>query len=159
MPDQRYSDFLGQTPSRELVVPVGTEFLLVSVPLGTVPDETYETRYITVANLGGGGVVDVSASRDLVLSDADNVLYSTPGSPEADVTLTIPADSEVMFPIGTIVNIVLKDTGSGDANTVSVTGRSGSVTLNSVLGGTRTLTDEFTAMSLQKVAADEWVVV
>jgi len=91
------------------------------------------------------GIVTVSSSKTLELTDANKLLKAT-----AAVTITIPADSSINFPINT--EIAIAKYGSGNV-TIAESG----VTLNS--SGANPLTTQFTIATLKKIAANEWLLV
>lgn len=160
----KISDLVGQSPTKEITSPAGTELVLVSEPQGTSP-ETYVSKYIQQSNIGGGSsstadVVDKTANFTLALSDAGKVIYVTiNSSPLADITCTVPTNASVAFPTGTLVNLVLKNNGGGSpANKVTITGDTG-VTVNGTSAGSVNVEGNYAAVSMHKVATNEWVVV
>lgn len=86
----------------------------------------------------------------LALSDAGKVI-------EMNVTvandLTIPLNSSVAFPIGTIIEVTQIGVGVTTIQPVS-----GGVTIRSV-SGLRTLAGQYASVSLRKRATDEWMLV
>lgn len=90
--------------------------------------------------------IDVTASKTLALTDAGTLQKVTATSA---VTVTVPTDASVALPVDTEIEIVQY----GPA-TVTITPASG-VTLNSP-DGARSVGTQFGAVSLKKMAANEW---
>jgi hypothetical protein len=93
--------------------------------------------------------VTVASNRTLVLTDATKVLEFTSSS---NVSCTVPANSAVAFPIGTLVEVYVSGTGQ-----VTI-GASGGVTLRS-RGGALKSAGQYATIGLRKRDTDEWVVV
>jgi len=83
----------------------------------------------------------------LALTDVAKVVTLTNA---AAITLTVPANSSVAFPIGT--QILLYQGGAGQATITAA----GGVTIRSS-GGKLKLTDQYSVAGLLKLATDEWV--
>jgi hypothetical protein len=97
----------------------------------TVPPNTQTGTAYTLALTDAGGIVEMSnASAN---------------------TLTIPANSAVAFPVGTIVNVTMLGAG-----VTTVTGDTG-VTVNGVSAGGADISGQFQGVSLYKRGTDEWV--
>ena len=86
-------------------------------------------------------------SYTLVLSDAAKVVTLTNA---AAITLTVPPNTDVAFPVGT--QILLYQGGAGQ---VTITPGSG-VTIRSS-GSKLKITDQYSVAGLLKLASDEWV--
>jgi hypothetical protein len=86
----------------------------------------------------------------LLLSDSSKYLRTTNSS---SVTITIPLDSSVEFPIGTSISIEQAGTG-----VVSVVG-DGIVTVNTPSTGGNETDGQYTVISLIKVAVDIWTLI
>lgn len=84
----------------------------------------------------------------LVLSDASKLVTLSNSSA---VTLTVPANSSVAFPVGTVIALAQLGTGL-----VTVEGDTG-VTINSTTPGDDDLTGQWAAASLTKLATDTWL--
>src|SRR6056297_23815 len=98
------------------------------------------------------GLGTESSSFTLALADAGTIreIDSTGGA----VTITIPTNASVAFPVGTIINFTNLDATS----TISLTGDVG-VTLNGVSAGSGGFSgDAYEGVTLYKRATDEWVV-
>jgi hypothetical protein len=96
-------------------------------------------------------IINVTVSRDLELTDKRNIIEidTTLGA----VAITIPPDSVLDFPTGSIINITLVNI-SNAATIVADTG----VTLNGVVTGTGTIDATlFSGVLLYKRGPDEWV--
>lgn len=100
----------------------------------------------------GGAVTEVNPFTDdhtLALTDSENIVEIDKAT--ANV-LTIPLNSSVAFPIGTIITITQAGVG-----TTSITAAT-SVTLNGVSAGSGDMTGEFAGVSLYKSETDVWIV-
>ena len=86
-----------------------------------------------------------AANYTLVLADAGKVIRAT-----AAADITIPPNSAVAFPVGTVVNVR-----AAAAGAVGVVEGSG-VTVNIPAGFTLDLAGQWSEVSLHKVAADTW---
>lgn len=104
---------------------------------------------ITIASTGGSSAKTVNAQTGttytLVLGDANNIvtLNSTAG-----ITLTIPLNSSVAFPVGTSIDLIQLNSGQ-----VTVTGVSG-VTLNATPG--KKLRTQYAGCSIVQIATNSW---
>jgi hypothetical protein len=138
-------------------------YLTTNPPTGTysnVQVASYVAGNITVGNIAGKtsgftlGYLEMpqvaAANVTLALTDSGKHFYSTSAAP---FTVTIPVNSTVAFPIGTVVSIV-------NQGTANLTVAKGSATL--YLGGnttsaSRTITT-YGVATLMKVATDTWFV-
>lgn len=109
------------------------------------------------ATLGDGqpilpSILPVIASRSLALTDSGDILeVDTSGGA---VVITIPTNTSVAFPIGTVINITLVD----PANAATVTA-SATVSLNGVSAGSGVITSAtFAGISLYKRGTNSWAV-
>lgn len=87
--------------------------------------------------------------RTLALTDAYKVLDC---SNTGDISLQIPLNSAVAFPVGTVV--VIERNGSGNVTIFSPSG----VTLNGVDSDSYQITDQYDACSIRKRGTNEWVI-
>lgn len=105
-----------------------------------------------VAAPSGGSTVSINAQTGttytLVLADAGKLVTLSNGSA---ITLTVPTNASVAFPVGTV--IALAQLGAG---LVSVAGDTG-VTINGVTPGDEDLTGQWATASLTKLATDTWL--
>lgn len=85
-----------------------------------------------------------TASYTLALSDVAKVIAFNSSS---NLTLTVPTNASVAFPVGTVVNVYRAGTGS-----VTIAGASGVTVRNA--GG---IENQYEEVSLRKRATDEWV--
>jgi hypothetical protein len=92
---------------------------------------------------------DITANATLALADEGKVLRVNSSS---NLTVTIPLNSSVAFPIDTEIAILRYGTG-----TVSISPTSG-VTLNSV-SSNRKVKDQYGSVALKKIGENEWVLV
>jgi hypothetical protein len=104
------------------------------------------TGLIPAERIPSTEIVEYAASKTLELTDAGKMLKVT-----GEATITIPADATLNFPVGT--EVVIAKYGEDD---VTIEPGSG-VTLNGA--GVTTLTVEYTAATIKKIAADEWLLV
>lgn len=160
----KISDLVGQSPDLEITLPEGAELIEVSEAQGTSP-ETYATKYVQGVRVTGARPVTVSGDKTLAASDYNSVQYvSITSSPLADIDITIPANSSVAFPIGTMIGVTMVDNGGASpANAVRVVPASG-VTLNGVAGGSspdgaQSVSTNYTGLTLHKIATNEWVAI
>lgn len=83
-----------------------------------------------------------------VLSDEGKVVTMDNASAN---TFTIPANSSVAYPTGTIINVIQKGAG-----TTTIAGDTG-VTLNGVSAGSGDVGNQYGAVALIKIATDTWI--
>ena len=112
--------------------------MAVNITGGTVPVST-----VLVTNAQSG------TSYTLVLSDANNVIVEL--SNTSSITLTVPANSTVPYPIGSQIQIIQTNTGQ-----VTVAG-AGGVTVNANPG--LRLRGQWSFATLVKRGTDTWVLV
>ena len=93
------------------------------------------------------GINTQSAAYTLVLSDAGKLIQMTSAS---NVTVTIPTNGSVAFPIGTHIDIC-----SYGAGQVTIAG-AGGVTVNA-RGALKTLSLQYSVCTCVKLGADEWL--
>lgn len=97
-------------------------------------------------------IISVTSSRALVLSDRSNILeVDTTGGV---VTLTIPTNASVAYPVGTKIDVVLLNI----ANAANIAGDTG-VTLNGVSAGSGAITaTAYSQVTIYKRGTDDWIV-
>lgn len=128
----------------------------------TLPDDTDLVKNGALAIRTLGNAIDTNLSTvtfrtvagttdTLVLDDLKFKLIQY--SSTSNVTITIPLDSSVAFPVGCVINII-KTGATGD---VTIQGDAG-VTVNSASGATPALTAQYTLATCVKLASDSWVV-
>jgi hypothetical protein len=88
----------------------------------------------------------VTANYTLALADVAKVVAFNSAS---NLTLTVPTNASVAFPIGTVVNVYRNGTG-----TVTVAGAAGVTVRNA-----GTIPAQFGERSLRKRGTDEWVLI
>jgi hypothetical protein len=117
----------------------------------TLTNKTLTSPTVSTPAITGGTMVyslnSQTASYTLVLADANKVI---PVSNASANTVTIPTNTSVAFPTGTVVTVV--QTGAGQT---TVAGASG-VTVNSE-GSRLKLKGQYAAASLLKTDTDTWV--
>ena len=96
---------------------------------------------------------DITANATLALADEGKVLRVNPTTAADNITITIPKNSAVAFPIDTEIAIVRYNSG-----TVSIAPVDGDVTLQSA-NAERKIKNRYGSVALKKVATDEWVLV
>jgi len=89
----------------------------------------------------------------LALADEGKVLRVNPVTAADNITITIPKNSVVAFPIDTEIAIVRYNSG-----TVSIAPVDGDVTLQSK-AGERKISGQYGSVALKKIGTDEWVLV
>jgi hypothetical protein len=98
------------------------------------------------------GVSAVAGDYTLVLTDADDYIRVTSGnSPATEVFITVPAEADVPFVVGTTVAFEQLD----DSGGVTIAG-AGGVTINISPALTPTTNGQFAVAQIKKVAADSW---
>ena len=101
----------------------------------------WKTKGVTPINAQTGNYT-------LVLSDTGKLITLTSSS---DITLTIPTNASVAFPIGTQIDLVQNGDGA-------VTFAGAGVTINSK-GGNKTIADKFVGVALIKTDTNTWLLV
>jgi hypothetical protein len=94
-------------------------------------------------------ITDSSTTRTPALTDASAYILTTHGT---GITVTLPQDSDVAFPVGT--TIYFERNGSGTLTFAAGAG----ATVNSK-GGTLTCADRYTTVAAVKIAADIWTLI
>lgn len=113
-----------------------------------VNDSSLRSTLSSKANLLSS-VNTQTSSYTLVLNDNGKTIEM---NVESANDLTIPLNSSVPFPVGTVVDVI--QYGSGQTTLVAT----GGVTLRSKEGNLK-LTDQYSGATLYKRGTDEWVVV
>lgn len=114
----------------------------------TTPDPTIATGIANKRYVDTVSINVQTASYSLVLSDAGKLIEMNSSNPN---TVTIPLDSSINFDIGTIIDVYQYGTGQTTiAGDVGVTIRSSGNKLN--------LTSQYSAATLVKRAANDWVI-
>lgn len=108
--------------------------------------------WLLVAHRDDGALKDIeqntpTASYTLVFADAGKVVEMNVAAAN---NLTVPPNSSVAFPVGTIIEVV--QLGVGQTSIVAGSG----VTIRSP-GGKLKLTSQYSSVSLRKRATNEWV--
>lgn len=134
-------------------VPVGASFAFaVPVDVGNADAEGVATTVARSDHVHKERTVaDVNiytANTTLSLTDAGRAVEMNSGS---GVTLTVPPNSSVAFPVGTVIPEILQ-LGAGQVTIAAGAG----VTIRSS-GGLLKLTGQYSAASLRKRATNEWV--
>ena len=93
------------------------------------------------------GNAQTGTTYTLALTDAAHFVTMDNGSAN---TLTIPANSSVAIPVGTVITVGQK--GSGTTTIDAATG----VTLNGVSGGQGDISAQWATVMLRKTATDTW---
>lgn len=99
------------------------------------------------AEQASAAIVALTEGRELVLSDAGKLLCVDAA---ADITLTIPTDAGVAFPVGTEIEVMQEGAG-----TVTFVGADTSVTLHSFEEGRETI-GQYAVAVLKKKGANNW---
>ena len=105
-----------------------------------------------IVNITTRAVTGISDT--FVLADSDNVLITF--SSTSATTITIPPESSVAFPLGSVINVI--KIGASGTTTIS---QGAGVTISSTgaVATAPTLRAAFSAASCIKVATDTWYVV
>ena len=134
--------------SGETVTPALLNQMVNSATIANIVTADISDRAITAAKLEGTVLVDTkSANYTLVLADAGRLLNFNSSS---NLTLTVPAESSVNFPVGT--QIAITRNGTGDV-TISP---AANVTIRSSDNRTK-IAKQYAAASLLKIGANEWM--
>jgi hypothetical protein len=96
---------------------------------------------------------DITANATLALADEGKVLRVNPATPADNITITVPKNSAVAFPIDTEIAILRYNSG-----TVTIAPVDGDVTINSANGNTK-IKDRYSSVALKKIGTNEWVLV
>lgn len=122
----------------------------VSSGAGAAEELTAE-QMRTFLDVGGTSAVTtvIAASYTLVIGDRGKTIGMTSGSAN---TLTVPTNTSVPFPVGTLVWVL-----QFGAGTTTVVGSSG-VTLRSRAVAPLTVTAQYGIAQLYKVLTNEWIV-
>lgn len=123
-----------------------TAALLKANNLIDLPDKTLARHNL---GLNPAPIEILGTAHTLVLTDDGQYLRALNS---ADTTITVPAEADVAFSLGTAIVIE-----QGGAGTVTLA-PAGGVTLNS-RGGALASAGQFAVFQLKKVAADEWTIV
>lgn len=110
--------------------------------------------WLLTAHKSDGTLKDIeinlrTASYTLVLSDVSKIIEMNVAAPN---NLTVPPNSSVAFPVGTL--IAVDQIGAGQTTIVPGSG----VTIRSSGGATK-IKGQYSSISLRKRATDEWVLV
>lgn len=134
--------FVNGTPA--VATEVNGNFIAVKTLLDTVETNT-DGKVAKALTLNA----QIGTTYTLLLVDDSKVVTLSNGSP---ITVTVPPNASVAFPVGSQVNLVQIDTGQ-----VTVSAGAG-VTLRSQ-GSKVKLNGQYAAASLLKIATDEWVLI
>jgi hypothetical protein len=96
---------------------------------------------------------DITANATLALGDEGKVLRVNPTTAADNITITIPKNSAVAFPVDTEIAIVRYNSG-----TVSIAPVDGDVTLQSA-NAERKIRNRYASVALKKIGTNEWVLV
>lgn len=115
------------------------------------PNGTGEINLNKLVNAAAGVVgfrpsIDVTATRALALTDANQYLYASSGSA---TEVTVPANATVAFATGTEIDLFVYGAGA-----FTLTAASG-VTINGVTAGSITI-EQYNGGSLKKIATNTW---
>lgn len=145
MPDPKRPDQLSD------VTPATTDYLVVT-PTGGPAGRSTIASVLALGGGGGSSAKTVNAQTGTtytpVIGDANNIITL---SNTASITLTIPLNSSVAYPVGTELELIQLNTGQ-----VTVVGAAG-VTLNATPG--TKLRARYSGCGLIQVAANSWVMV
>jgi hypothetical protein len=131
----------------------------------TLPDDTdlVTNGALAIRTLGNSldtnvstvTIRDVSGTTDtFVLADLKNKLIRY--SSTSNVAVSIPLNSSVAFPVGTVVNVIK----TGATGTITIAGIAGvTITSAAVVSASPTITTQYKAAACIKVATDTWYVI
>lgn len=92
-------------------------------------------------------IIEATANKSLVLTDSGCLIIVSSSS---DLTVTVPTNASVAFPVGTEIEIVRGGTGN-----VALSGATG-VTINSV-NSIKTISDQYASCGLKKIDTNVWL--
>jgi hypothetical protein len=125
-----------------------SQISIASGPVAVADGDYFECYFQTSGGVNIANVQnEVGPARTLGLADINAHLVFSSGSP---VTVTVPVNASVAFPIGSTVDIA-----QAGAGQVSITGEAG-VTLNKFAGRTAATAGQHAVVRLRKVAPDTW---
>jgi hypothetical protein len=136
--------------------------LIVNSQQGTSHIQVWQFGGNAVSQIGRNGVfigesrprrTDITANATLALADEGKVLRVNPTTAADNITITIPKNSAVAFPVDTEIAIVRYNSG-----TVSIAPVDGDVTLQSA-NAERKIRNRYASVALKKIGTDEWVLV
>jgi hypothetical protein len=136
--------------------------LIVNSQQGTANIQVWQFGGNAVSQIGRNGVfigqsrptrTDITANATLALGDEGKVLRVNPTTAADNITITIPKNSAVAFPVDTEIAIVRYNSG-----TVSIAPVDGDVTLQSA-NAERKIRNRYASVALKKIGTDEWVLV
>lgn len=119
----------------------------VSITTTTLGAAELDSNSKVVAAQASSSILSKSANYTLVLTDAGKMVIFSASSA---VTLTIPTNASVAFPVGTEIEVVQKGSGI-----VTVAGASG-VTIDS-LDSMTSLAGQYSVAGLKKINTNEWI--
>jgi hypothetical protein len=122
--------------------------LVAGTNVTITPDDAGDTITIAASTVVAPNT-QTGTAYTLVLSDAGKAVEANNASAN---TVTVPPNSSVAFPVGTLIEIC--QLGAGQTTVVAGSG----VTIRSA-GGKLKLTGQYSAASLRKRASDEWLIV
>lgn len=136
------------------VVYDGTNFQLlgIAVPATIAGDKTFSNDVTIDGEVVAkpGGVTVSGTSKTLALTDANTIQDCSNASTQ---TITIPANAAVAFAVGDWIHFEAQGAG-----TVTITGDTG-VTVNGSSGGSVSISDQYKAAYIRKLATDTWIAV
>lgn len=115
------------------------------LPIGTPTADGHAATRLSAAILT---LVTKNSDYTFVLTDAPRKLYASNAS--GSVTFTVPPNSSVAFPVGTVIDLARYGSGA-----MAVAAGAG-VTIRSK-GGLLTLAGQYSTARLVKLLADEWL--
>jgi hypothetical protein len=135
--------------------------LIVNSQLGTGNIQVWQFGGNAVSQISKDGIfvgqsrptrTDITANATLALADEGKVLRVNPTTAADNITITVPPNGDVAFPVDTEIAIVRYNSG-----TVTIVAGSG-VTINSK-NGDNEISGRYGSVALKKVGTDEWVLV
>lgn len=135
------------TTSRGYTTPAAGDPTNVPGDLATLAGQVNNDVENNVAKRAYGINAQTGTAYTLVLTDAAEKLVTLTNA--ASITCTVPPNSSVAFPVGSVVNL-----GQGGAGQVTITAGAG-VTIRAYNAATRTV-GQYAQAVLIKVATDEW---
>lgn len=130
----------------------GSQAMQAALPMGGfkvtgLGAPTADTDAARKSYVDAPGITSTSANYTLSLTDAGKAVHGTSGSAR---TITVPPNSSVAFPVGTV--IILYRAGAGALTVAAGAG----VTIRQA-NGAFALDGQYAEATLRKIATDEWV--
>jgi hypothetical protein len=137
------------TVDRTVTIPDASGNIVLDTAAQTLTNKTLTTPVATI-----GFTVDATTSYTFVLTDANNLVTLNNA---AAVSLNIPTDASVAFPLGTVINF--QQIGAGQVTVSAVSSGTTTVTSSGTTSAAPRTRTRYSAGSCIKTAVNTWTVV